>query len=143
MKPVMNIYEKFKADLKIVRPVDLLEIESLGYSMDFDEILAYYLWDEGELSVKEQSIIHRAIARGKTKGIAEATKKLFSNMSNDKTGAAACLSYLKRMSKEFAKDVDDSEGKDGVSFVANITVAKESSVESLQSADKKTVLKAV
>ena len=99
-------YAKFKACLKNITSSQLLEIESMS-SMTFEEIMAYFLIDKDEVKEAERKIILMAIARGRAKAIKKATDKLFSNMSDGKQGVQACLSYLKRFSKEFEKEVDD------------------------------------
>lgn len=117
-------YAKFKACLKNITSSQLLEIESMS-SMTFEEIMAYFLIDKDEVKEAERKIILMAIARGRAKAIKKATDKLFSNMSDGKQGVQACLSYLKRFSKEFEKEVDDSEGSGGVSYNVNISAAAE------------------
>lgn len=118
-----NPYSKFAKDLKLFNIDQLLEIESMS-SMTYDEIKAYFMVVD-EPSEKETRIVQMAIARGRAKGIKKATEKLFTNMSDGKQGVQACLSYLKRFSKEFEKEVDDSEGRDGVSYNVSIVAPNE------------------
>jgi len=120
----INPYDRFKNVIKTFTPTQVLEIESMC-SMTFEEICAYFLIIPEDVQEKERKIIDMAILRGKAKGIKKATDKLFSNMSDGKQGVQACLSYLKRFSKEFHQEVDDSEGLQGFSYNVNITVPKE------------------
>lgn len=114
-----NPYTKFNKDLKLFTAAQLLEIESMS-TLTFDEIKAYFMIID-EPSERETKIVNIAIARGRAKGIKRAADKLFGNMSDNKLGVQACLSYLKRFSKEFEKEMDDSEGAGGINY--NITIS--------------------
>ena len=120
----VNPYSKFIRVLKEFNVTQVLEIEAMC-SMTFDEICAYFLIIPEDVTPAERKIVDMAINRGKAKGIKRATDKLFTNMSDSKQGVQACLSYLKRFSTEFNKEVDDNEGAGGVSYNVNITVPKE------------------
>lgn len=133
-------YAKFKACLKNITSSQLLEIESMS-SMTFEEIMAYFLIDKDEVKEAERKIILMAIARGRAKAIKKATDKLFSNMSDGKQGVQACLSYLKRFSKEFEKEVDDSEGSGGVSYNVNISAPNEPKEPGNSAKDKLVAIK--
>ena len=118
----VNPYSKFSRMLKEFSVTQVLEIEAMC-SMTFDEICAYFLIIAEDVSPAERKIVDMAINRGKAKGIKRATDKLFTNMSDGKQGVQACLSYLKRFSTEFNKEVDDNEGASGgTSYNINITV---------------------
>jgi len=121
----VNPYSKFSRMLKEFSVTQVLEIEAMC-SMTFDEICAYFLIIPEDVSPAERKIVDMAINRGKAKGIKRATDKLFTNMSDGKQGVQACLSYLKRFSTEFNKEVDDNEGASGgTSYNINITVPNE------------------
>lgn len=114
-----NPYTKFNKDLKLFNASQLLEIETMS-TLTFEEVKAYFMIID-EPSEREQKIVQMAMARGRAKGIKRAADKLFTNMSDGKQGVQACLSYLKRFSKEFEKEVDDSEGAGGISY--NVTIS--------------------
>ena len=121
----VNPYSKFSRMLKEFSVTQVLEIEAMC-PMTFDEICAYFLIIPEDVSPAERKIVDMAINRGKAKGIKRATDKLFTNMSDGKQGVQACLSYLKRFSTEFNKEVDDNEGASGgTSYNINITVPNE------------------
>lgn len=117
-----NPYTKFNKDLKLFNASQLLEIETMS-TLTFEEVKAYFMIID-EPSERETKIVQMAMARGRAKGIKRAADKLFSNMTDSKQGVQACLSYLKRFSKEFEKEVDDTEGS-GINYSITISAPNE------------------
>ena len=136
-RTVTNVYENFSKELKILSASQLLEIEAMSQAMTKSECLAFFLLVESQLSKRENEIVDLSILRGRAKGIRRASEKLFTNMSDSKQGTQACLSYLKRFSTEFAKEVDDSEGSSGFSYNITINAEKETKEQSERESPKK------
>lgn len=133
---VLDPYAKFSKDLKILKSIDLLQIEENSMTMTLEECLALFLIIPDELTSREAEICKLAVRKGQARGIKKASEKLFSNMSDSKQGIQACLSYLKRFSDEFKKEVDDSEGSGDIVYNVNIQAEPKEKQESSM-ADKK------
>ncbi len=114
-------YKKYEHMLKFFKLEDMVRIEAMAASMSRPEIFDYYMIDE-ELGKDELFVIDKAVSRGRSRAIHDASDNLFKQMKDSKGGAAACLSYLKRYASGYQGEVDDSEGKEGFTYNLNINV---------------------
>ncbi len=124
MNPLSNPYDRFKGELKFFSVSDLVRIETFAASMTEDEVLDYFMIEREELSKGDSRIFTKAFNRGRARAISTASEHLFANMKDSKSGAAACLSYLKRHADNYTKEVDDTEAKDGFVYNLNITTSE-------------------
>lgn len=120
-----KIYEQFDNDMEILDIKDLPKIEKFAASMNQKEILSYFLLSAEDLSEKELKVVDKVIQRGLARAINAASDKLFTNMTDSKMGAAACLSFLKRHAEGYKGDIDDNEGKEGSGFTYTININEE------------------
>mgnify|MGYP003475370934 CR=1 FL=1 len=141
---VVDPYHKFAKQLKVLTTQDLQRIEEVGATMTLEECLSLFFLLPSQLSETETEIVNLALLRGKSLGIKKASEKLFSNMSDSKQGIQACLSYLKRFSSEFRKEVDDSEGGlGGVIYNVNISSEPKEKQEPTTSLKTKGVVRSI
>lgn len=134
-------YDKFKNELKFFNLANMIQIENMAASMTEDEIMQFFMPEDDDVTKGDKRIFTKAYFRGRAKGIAAASVNLFATMKDSKSGAAACLSYLKRHADNYSGEVDDSEAKEGFVYNVSITASDKGNEiqEAKEAADKKVV----
>lgn len=91
---------------------DLGEIENMAKGLAREEILGYFMMEDKDLTADEKVWFEKAYTRGRTRGKIQAVDSLFKQMNNnEKQGAQAALSYLRKFAKDFEGAEDINPGQ--------------------------------
>ena len=102
-------YSYLPDSLKIFDAASLAEVEEMAAGLSQEEILSYFNISRDQLApnLEDLAYFEASFNRGRRIAKHKAVVQLFRQMSNEKNGAAASLSYLRQVSEVFPQGEGD------------------------------------